>query len=125
MKEMSFDNTQNSSEDEILTLIASEISAQESGVSIMNPDKLEMIATVRDAVKASVSGKGVKVTHELNAPYVSMGSVSVLGKEIKIVNTKLFTMAVMLASNFEVYTKVDGKVQMDLTFHNITRKVGK
>lgn len=123
MSETPFNN-KNNPEDEILNRIASAISAEESGVSVVRPDKLEMIATVYDAVKASTGGRGVKVSYELNAPYTSMGSVSVIGKEIKIVNTKLFTMAVSLASNFEVYTKTNGKIQMDLTFHNITRKVG-
>lgn len=122
MRKTSFNNKNNP--EEILNCIASEISKEESGVSINRPDKMEMIATVYDAVKASTSGRGVTVSCALNTPYVSMGSVSIIGKEIKIVNTKLFTMAVSLASNFEVYTKTDGKVQMDLTFHNITRKVG-
>lgn len=123
MSETPFNN-KNNPEDEILNRITSAISAEEPGVSVVRPDKLEMIATVYDAVKASTGGRGVKVSYELNAPYTSMGSVSVIGKEIKIVNTKLFTMAVCLASNFEVYTKTNGKIQMDLTFHNITRKVG-
>lgn len=122
MGETPFNNKK--SKDEILKCIASAISAEESGVLVMRPDKVGMIATVYDAIKASTSGRGVKVSYELNAPYTSMGSISVIGKEIKIVNTKLFTMAVGLASNFEVYTKTNGKVQMDLTFHNITRKVG-
>lgn len=122
MSETPFNNKNNS--EETLTRIANEIAKEESGVSVVRPDKLEMIAAAYDAVKASTSGKGVKVSYELNAPYTSMGSISVTGKEIRIVNTKLFTMAVSLASNFEVYTKTDGKVQMDLTFHNITRKVG-
>lgn len=122
MSEKPFNNKNNS--EETLARIANEIAKEESGVSVVRPDKLEMIAAAYDAVKASTSGKGVKVSYELNAPYTSMGSISVTGKEIKIVNTKLFTMAVSLASNFEVYTKTDGKVQMDLTFHNITRKVG-
>lgn len=123
MNETPFNN-KNNSEEEILTRIATVISEEESGVSVVRPDKLEMIAAAYDAVKASTGGRGVKVSYELNAPYTSMGSISVVGKEIKIVNTKLFTMAVSLASNFEVYTKTDGTVQMDLTFHNITRKVG-
>lgn len=122
MSEKPFNNKNNS--EETLARIANEIAKEESGVSVVRPDKLEMIAAAYDAVKASTSGKGVKVSYELNAPYTSMGSISVTGKEIRIVNTKLFTMAVSLASNFEVYTKTDGKVQMDLTFHNITRKVG-
>lgn len=123
MNETPFNN-KNNSEEEIITRIATVISEEESGVSVVRPDKLEMIAAAYDAVKASTGGREVKVSYELNAPYTSMGSISVVGKEIKIVNTKLFTMAVSLASNFEVYTKTDGTVQMDLTFHNIARKVG-
>lgn len=123
MNETPFNNKCNS-EQEILARLAYEISEAESGASVVRLDKVEMIATVYDAVKASISGRGVKAVCELNTPYTSMGSVSIIGKEIKIVNTKLFTMAISLASNFEVYTKTNGKVQMDLTFHNITRKVG-
>ena len=31
--------------------------------------------------------------------------------------------AVELASNFEVYPKTDGTVQMDFTFHGLTRAI--
>ena len=71
-------------------------------------------------MKYLTKGTNAKVTYALNEPYKSMGSVSIVGKELTFSNPKWFMIAVRLASNFNVYPKTNGTVQMDFTFHGLT-----
>lgn len=109
---------------EVMTKIANVISEDEAGTSVTVPEKVKQIETAYKAMRLITKGKNVDITYELNAPYTSMGSVSVVGKEIVITNPALFAKVAAMASNFEVYPKTNGTVQMNFTFHNLTRKVG-
>lgn len=74
-------------------------------------------------LKYLTKGTKAKVTYALHEPYKSMGVVSVVGSDLLFRNTEWFMKAVELASNFEVYPKTDGTVQMDFTFHGLTRAI--
>jgi hypothetical protein len=49
--------------------------------------------------------------------------VSVTGKDLLFRKTEWFMKEVELASNFEVYPKTDGTVQMNFTFHGLTKPI--
>lgn len=110
--------------DEVMTKIADVISEDEAGTSVVIPERVKLVEAVYRTMRLIAKGRNVDITYELNAPYTSMGSVSVVGKEIIITNPTLFAKVAVLASNFEVYPKTNGTVQMNFTFHNLTRKVG-
>lgn len=110
--------------DNLIDALAEKITDEESGASVANSQRVQCVELVHEAMKCIVSGVGVEVLCEMNEPYVSMGAVSVIGKEIVITDTKVFAMVARLADNVEVYPKVDGTTQINLTFHNLTRKVG-
>lgn len=110
--------------DEIMMEIANDISGDEAGTSVIIPERAKQIETVYKSLLLIAKGKNVDVTYEMNAPYTSMGSVSITGREIIITNPVLFAKVAEMASNFEIYPKTNGTVQMNFTFHNITRKVG-
>lgn len=110
--------------DEVMMRIANDVSKDESGTSVVIPERVKQIESAYKTMRLIAKGKNVDITYELNAPYTSMGSVSVTGKEVVITNPALFAKVAEMASNFEVYPKTNGTVQMDFTFHNLTRKVG-
>lgn len=110
--------------DEMMMKIADDISSDETGTSVIVPERVKQIETAYKSLRLIAEGKNVDVTYEMNAPYTSMGSVSVTGREIIITNPALFARVAEMASNFEIYPKTNGTVQMNFTFHNITRKVG-
>lgn len=110
--------------DEVMMRIANDISKDESGTSVVIPEREKQVETAYKVMQLITSGKNVDITYELNTPYTSMGSVSVVGKEIAIANPALFVRVAEMASNLEVYPKTNGMVQMNFTFHNLTRKVG-
>lgn len=109
--------------DEELNNIARLVNQSESGTSVINPEMVARVRNTSKLLKKIVKGKDVKITCELNEPYVSMGSVSIVGNEISIENPSDFVRAAMCATNFEVYPKVDGTVQINLTFYGLARKV--
>ena len=111
-------------DDDLIKYISDEIEKSEDGISVMDPGRVQDIGVVYNVMKSVVKGTGIRVTYELNAPYSSMGSVSVTGKGINVSEPSLFVKAVKLASNMEIYPKVDGTVVIDLTFHRLTRRVG-
>lgn len=106
--------------DEVVT----EIANSEASTSVTIPERVKRVEVAYKALRLIAKGKDVDVTYELNAPYTSMGSVSIVGKEVIITNPALFAKVAEMASNFEVYPKTNGTVEMNFTFHNLTRKVG-
>lgn len=74
------------------------------------------------SLKHITRGKGVKVECRLFEPTGSMGYISVTGKKIDYCNSNLFRKITLLATNFEAYSKTDGTVQINFTFHKLKRK---
>lgn len=102
--------------------IAAMIAADESAATIENGDKVKMLETVGKAAKKFAKQQGLTIKKELHTPFQSVGAVSIEGKEIAIINPRAFVDATRVASNFEVYPKMDGTVHMDFTFHGLTKK---
>lgn len=106
-------------------MIANAVSEDEAAASVVVPERVRQVEGAYKTMLLIIKGKNVDITYELNSPYKSMGSVSITGNEIIVANTELFVKVAEMASNLEVYPKVNGTVQMNFTFHNLTRKEGK
>ena len=107
--------------DSLVSSIGEQVEKQEQTPHIINPVVVQKVyyayKNLKNLFKAD---DDISVSYQLNEPYVSMGSVSVTGTDIIFENTKSFSDIFMLASNVEMYTKTDGKIQMDLTFHGVS-----
>ena len=101
-------------------LIGEQAENEDNRTSIINPKRVQAVLYTYKVLKYLTKGTNAKVTYALNEPYKSMGSVSIVGKELTFSNPKWFMIAVRLASNFNVYPKTNGTVQMDFTFHGLT-----
>lgn len=101
-------------------LIGEQAENEDNRTSIINPRKVQAVLYTYKVLRYLTKGTNAKVTYALNEPYKSMGSVSIVGKELTFSNPKWFMVAVKLASNFNVYPKTNGTVQMDFTFHGLT-----
>ena len=104
----------------LLDFVGGQAEEQDNRNAVLNIPKAKILMCTYKILKHLTKGSGAKVSYELNSPYKSMGSVSVVGKNISFKNSKLFTTAANLASNFNVYPKTNGTVQMDFTFHGLT-----
>lgn len=104
----------------LLNFVGEQVEEQDNSDAILNVPKAKILMYTYKMLKYLTRGSGAKVSYELNSPYKSMGSVSVVGKNLSFKNTKWLIAATKLASNFNVYPKTNGTVQMDFTFHGMT-----
>ena len=109
--------------DSLVTTVSNDIAVDDSKTSIINPFKIQQVLYTYKVLKYLVKGTKAKVTYVLHEPYRSMGSVQVVGKDLMFRKPEWFMKAVELANNFEVYPKTDGTVQMNFTFHGLTKPI--
>lgn len=109
--------------DNLIITLGDEAAADDSQTAIINPYRIQQVLYTYKMLKYLTKGTKAKVTYTLYEPYKSMGAVSVVGSDLLFRNTKWFMKAVELASNFEVYPKTDGTVQMNFTFHGLTKAI--
>ncbi len=108
----------------LLTAVSEKETSKDNRTSIANPYKIQQLLYTYKVMKYLVKHmKGAKVSYELYEPYISMGSVSVSGKNLTFRKPDWFMRAVELSDNFEVYPKTDGTVQMNFTFHGLTKSM--
>ena len=100
--------------------LAEMIDDEESRPAVINNDMVERLMDTYDIIKKITYGTGVNVSYKINEPFKSMGSVSVTGKSVDIMNISGFIGAIRMASNFEAYPKSSGDICMTLTFHGLT-----
>lgn len=100
------------------------INAEQEGTHVTDFERVrEMLAAYR-MIKSLSKSKGVKVAVELNQPYVSMGNISIVGKDVVFYDSEDFIRAARLANNLDIYPKTNGTVRVTLTFHGLTKKAG-
>lgn len=127
--ELSFDTEFMSDEeveemlDNIVSTIGEKLSSDDIKTSIINPYRVKQVLYTYNMLKCLTKGTNANVYYKLHSPYKSMRCVSVTGSCLLFRNTELFMKAIELASNFEVYPKTDGTVQMNFTFHGLTMAI--
>lgn len=109
--------------DNIVNAIGEEVILEDSKTAIINPYKIQQVLYTYKVLKYLTKGTNAKVSYELHSPYKSMGSVTISGKNLIFRNAKWFMKAVELSANFEVYPKTDGTVEMNFTFHGLTKPI--
>lgn len=120
------DKDVNDAIENIIAILKKQMEKDGGNVSIVAPAQMQRLANTYRTVKRMTNGiKGVKVLCEVNEPFTSMGSISVIGRNIAFNNPELFMRSVKAANSFEVYPKTDGTVQMNFTFHGLTTVVAK
>lgn len=126
VNELGFDNEFTSPEEveemlnSLTDLIGEQAENEDNRTALVNPSKIKGVLYTYKVLKYLTKGTNAKVTYKLNEPYKSMGSVSVVGKDLTFSKPEWFMVAVKLSSNFNVYPKTDGTVQMTFTFHGLT-----
>lgn len=106
---------------EALLSLAEDIEHDEDRASITNYNILKIMQLSYKELSGIFVNKGVSVNYTLHKPYTSMGYISIISSnEIKIDNPKVFAAVLKLASNVEAYKRIDGLIQINLTYHGLT-----
>lgn len=107
--------------DGLISAVGAQAKYEDMETQMINPYRIQEILYTYKVLKYLTRGSKAKVTYELHKPYKSMGYVSVSDKNLSFKNMKWFLKAVELSSNFEVYPKTNGTIQMNFTFHGLTK----
>ena len=108
---------------ETIEEVAEAIQAEEQGIIFTNPRKMKDLMVVYKLMKSITSGKRLKITYEINKPYKPMAFVSIIGKDLKFSHPQWFVMATKIASNVDIFPRVDGTVQIDFTFNGFANRI--
>ncbi len=106
--------------DALVGLIADKLRDDVGNATIVNPSEWNRMAAVYKTMKYLTKGTGAKVTYGQNKILTSTGFVTVVSKDLRFGRPDLFIKAARLASNFEVFPKIDGTVQLDFAFNELT-----
>ena len=107
--------------DEDLQIIWNEIQESEKKLTKVDVGREEQVENLCESIKDMVDEKNVKVSCHLHEPLESSGYISIIGKNISIVNTLNFVSVLTQANNVEIYPKTDGTVQINLMFYGLKR----
>ena len=107
--------------DDFILALGKAVQVSESKPAVINIENVKNIVKAYDIVKQLTKGTNVKVEYHINEPVRSMGYVSIISKNIPINNVDLFMQVTKLASNFNVYVKTNGTIEMDFTFHGLVK----
>ena len=110
-------------EESVLLAIAEEIKRDEAKTAFLNPERVLDMRTVLSLLRCIRSGKDLSISYQLNAPFKSMGCITVEGRNITITDPESFRKAVDIASNVDIYPLANGWVCMDFTFHGLTKHI--
>ena len=126
MNDMGFDTEFMSDEEveemmsSIIVTVGETVDIEERRTSILNPIKLKQLMFTYNALKYITRGSKATVTYKLHEPFTSVGYVSVVGSSITFSHPEWFIKISEYASNFEIYPKTDGTIQINFTFHGLT-----
>ncbi len=109
--------------EEALCSIAEAVQQDEDGTHITNIKRLKDVKLVYKLLKYIVSGKQLQIFYELNKPYTSMAYISVVGRELRFDHPEWFVLCSNMASNVEIYARMDGCAQVNFTFNGFTNRI--
>lgn len=92
---------------------------EEKRFSIVDPARVKQVIDAYNELKNADFGPPVKVTMSLFKPVESMGYVSVIGGDIILDDPKKFAKIIEHATNVSIYSLVDGRARLDISFHGL------
>lgn len=111
-------------EDDIILGIGELIEAEAEGVRIANPGRVREFAACEAALRKLMRGSASRIEVVPHDGSSDVGVIRVLTKGFTVKDTETLAGICNLASNYEIYPRVDGKLMFALTFYGMTTKIG-
>ena len=108
---------------EILSSVTEIIEREESGLSIVNPERVRDFYTCSELLRLVIDSD-MELTVKAHNQFASIGTITAVARRFHVLDTELFAIALRLASNYEIYPRLDGSLVMELTFYSMTEKAG-
>lgn len=114
------------SEDELDKLIEANrefFEAMFSGNTVVVPQRLQEFYLSLSFIRKSVTGTDMEIKESLFLPEPTSGSIEILGKDLRIVDTELFQKGIALADNVDGNMMRDGKVSIGISYRGVARRL--
>lgn len=125
--DLDLDNLSEDELDEVLNTlvrgISKRIKEEENKPRVIVPQRIKQMAHVYGLLKPIAEESNAKISYAMYTPFNSMGYITITGTNVLANNPALFLHAARLASNFEVVSKLNGTVDVNFTFHGLTKPV--
>lgn len=95
----------------------------EESIYINIPDKINQLSLVYKAMQKIISGDNLKIYHQINKPFIGIGSVRIVGNNITISRPDIFALAIKVATNFEICSRTNNLTEINFGFNHISRRV--
>ncbi len=102
--------------------IGSAIEAEETAPQVLNLRRLLQFMQAYQQLQA-IAWESWKISYSLHEPYTSMGVISAEAAEFTFEQMAMLQRMLADASNVEIYPLVNGNIRMNITFHEIAKRV--
>ncbi|MBQ0014724.1 MAG: hypothetical protein KBS82_05325 [Oscillospiraceae bacterium] len=109
--------------DNLIITLGEKIVEEETGTQVIVPHRVQHVMYTYKLMKYLCKGSGATVQYFLHEPFTSVGYVRVTGENLEFGHPEWFDRAVELADNLDICPLTNGKIQMDFTFHGITKHI--
>ena len=100
-----------------------EIMKQSEHLGVANENRINEFVDAYSIICNLENGnRWSKIGIELNDPCTGMGVISVTSKKLNYIDSAAFKKAAAIANNIELYPKINGTVQFNLTFYGLVQK---
>ena len=118
-----FKNMTDDELDEYLSPFYDAVRKHNAEPSVINTDGIKKVAIVYETMRRLLAGTGARISYELHEPWSSSGVVTVIAKSLSFTNISAFGEAARSAANYEIYPRVDGRVQLNFAFDHLTEPI--
>lgn len=113
---------QKEKEFELIDEIAKVIADDESKNTVVDIDREKMVTMCSKSFRNIASGNKLKITCGLHEPFESVGYIEAIGESIVINDTHVFCDIIKNASNIELVPHTNNSIEVNLTFHGLSKK---
>ncbi len=106
--------------DLILKAVWEKIIEEETGVRLLDPERMREFLACGEAMKSAFSGSGARMKISPHDTFSSTGSIVITMDRLCIKKPDLFFRALSRASNYEIYPKINGELVLAITFYGLT-----
>lgn len=89
---------------------------------VVNPDRIEEIKWIHRQLQLNVRGNS-RIKVHFNEPVTDMSYISIIGKDIELINGIYLKEIFEIADNLEIYPNTNGNITMNIGFYNTTQEV--
>lgn len=110
-------------DDGLLKAVFKAIQKDEAGVHMEDPVRKNQFRKCAEEMKKLFGSVAQKIEVVPHTEFPSCGDITVYTKEFVVNDPIAFVRAAELASNYEIYSQLDGTIVLALTFYGMTKKI--